>query len=37
LEKIVIEKLRINEEKYPVEKCRGKPDKYFAYSKEKQG
>ena len=37
LEKIVREKLRINEEKYPVEKCRGKPDKYFAYSKEKQG
>jgi len=32
-EKIVREKLIVNKEKYPVEKCKGKADKYYAYSK----
>jgi len=32
-EEIVREKLAINKEKYPAEKCRGKADKYHAYLK----
>ena len=35
-EKIVREKLKINEEKYPAEKCRGKSNKYFAYFNEEK-
>lgn len=31
--KTVIEKMAINEERYPVDKARGRPDKYTAYSK----
>ena len=30
-EDVICEKLQLNEKKYPVEKCRGKADKYTEY------